>query len=280
MDRMGKVLCAASAIFLGVGAGASHAQDKSQYSLFNPTPDSQLRDMSTDRPDATESPYTVDAGRFQLELDFLAYTYDKEHGTTSRSFDVMPFNLKIGLTHRTDLQLVYDAYGHIRTSGGGAGEINAGFGDFTIRVKHNIWGNDGGPTALGVMPFVKIPANLIGGLNNDVEGGIIVPMAFSLAEGVDLGLQTELDFVSVEVGHDISFINSAALGFALTDKWGMFVEGFFEHGLEDGAETIVTLNGGVTYAVNANLQLDAGANVGVTDAADDLKVFVGLSRRY
>jgi hypothetical protein len=34
--------------------------DKSQYSLFNPTPERLLRDMTTDRPDTTESPFTVD----------------------------------------------------------------------------------------------------------------------------------------------------------------------------------------------------------------------------
>lgn len=278
MKQFRKALWVASAMV--VGAGATMAQDKSQYSLSNPTPDSQLRDMSTDRPDATESPYTVDAGRFQLELDLLGYTYDRSDGTTTRGFDVVPFNLKVGLTHRTDLQLVYDAYSHTRESAGGVRATDTGFGDFTVRLKHNIWGNDSGKTALAVMPFVKIPTNTLSGLNNEVEGGVIVPMAIALAEGVDLGLQTEVDFVSVDDGHDLSFINSAALGLALTERWGMFVEAFVEHSLEDDADTIVTLNGGLTYAVNANLQLDAGANIGVTDAADDLKIFVGLSRRY
>ena len=41
------------------------------YSLWNPTPDDKLRDLATDRPDKTESPITVDAGRFQIEADIL-----------------------------------------------------------------------------------------------------------------------------------------------------------------------------------------------------------------
>lgn len=36
--------------------------DKRNYTLFNPTPTAQMREMSTDHPDKTESPYTVDAG--------------------------------------------------------------------------------------------------------------------------------------------------------------------------------------------------------------------------
>jgi hypothetical protein len=35
--------------------------DKSQFHLFNPTPKALMRELSTDRPDQTESPYTVDA---------------------------------------------------------------------------------------------------------------------------------------------------------------------------------------------------------------------------
>ena len=64
---------------------ASHAADKSRYSLLNPTPDALLRDMSTDRPDKTESPYTVDAGRFQIETDLVAYTHDSRDGITTRT---------------------------------------------------------------------------------------------------------------------------------------------------------------------------------------------------
>ena len=58
------------------------AIDKSIYHLFNPTPRGLLRDLSTDRPDMTESPYTVDAGRFQIEMSFADFTYDRENGET------------------------------------------------------------------------------------------------------------------------------------------------------------------------------------------------------
>jgi hypothetical protein len=58
------------------------------------------------------------------------------------------------------------------------------------------------------------------------------------------------------------------------------VEAFVERSTESGAETVVTIDGGFTYAVTENLQLDAGANVGLTQAADDLNVFVGMSQRF
>ena len=49
------------------------AADKSQYRLTNPTPDPLLRDLTTDRPDLTESPITVDAGRMQVEVNAFGY---------------------------------------------------------------------------------------------------------------------------------------------------------------------------------------------------------------
>ena len=62
--------------FLSQGLGAMDGQrrevrkaDKSIYTLFHPTPREWMREMSTDRPDQTESPNTVDAGHFQVELD-------------------------------------------------------------------------------------------------------------------------------------------------------------------------------------------------------------------
>ena len=64
------------ALILGATVGhalADDPPDKAKYHLLNPTPREQMREMSTDRPDKTESPYTVDAGHFQIESDLFAY---------------------------------------------------------------------------------------------------------------------------------------------------------------------------------------------------------------
>lgn len=273
---------------IGIGSSllatmSAPAADKSQYRLSQPTPDAELREMSTDRPDKTESAYTVDAGRFQIETDFIAYTHDSRDGTTTRTFDVAPFNFKVGLSHDSDLQIVYGAFGHVRTSGHGTKtDKESGFGDLTLRLKRNIWGNDGGATALAVMPFVKLPTNTLSDLNDDIEGGVIVPLAVDLGHGMGLGLMTEVDILRREngSGYEPTFINSATVSFELTDWLGMYVEAYVERSAESGTETVATIDGGLTYAVTDNLQLDVGANVGVTEAADDLNVFAGLSQRF
>src|SRR4051794_2985518 len=74
--------------------------DKAQYNLFNPTPPEFMRELSADRPDKTESPYTVDAGHFQLETDLANYTHDHQtSGNEDVRLDAFQFannNFKIG----------------------------------------------------------------------------------------------------------------------------------------------------------------------------------------
>lgn len=278
------IAVAAVCLVMADGAVANDAPaGKSGYWLLKPTPDSALRDMSTDRPDKTESPYTVDAGHIQIETDLVAYTRDKNDGVTTETLDVVPFNFKIGLTNESDLQFVYGSFSRVRVDGpDGFRDNESGTGDLIIRYKRNIWGNDGGRTAFGVMPFVKIPTNSFADANDDVEGGIIVPLAIDLGHGMGLGMMTEVDFLrdGDGSGYAPTFINSATVSFELTKKLGLYTEVFVERGAEDGAETVVTLDAGLTYAVTDNLQLDTGINIGATDAADDLNVFVGMSRRY
>jgi hypothetical protein len=49
---------------------ADEPKRKNCYTPFNPTPESLLRELATDRSDKTERPITVDAGHFQFEMDF------------------------------------------------------------------------------------------------------------------------------------------------------------------------------------------------------------------
>ncbi|HEX8486482.1 transporter [Sphingomonas sp.] len=238
------------------------------------------REMSTDRPDKTESPYTVDEGRFQFELDFATYTRDRAEGVLDETYAIMPVNLKYGIGRDTDLQVIVEPYlRRIATDGrAGARDTTDGFGDVTVRLKHNLWGNDGGGTALGIMPFVRLPTNSADLGSRKAEFGVIVPLAIKLSESIDLGLMTEVDMVEDDDARSYraSFVNSATLGFSLTDRLGLYTELFTER----GEDWIVTGDVGVTYALSDYTQIDFGANIGITRAADDLGIFAGLSRRF
>ena len=73
-------------------------------------------------------------------------------------------------------------------------ETASGFADFQTRLKVNLWGNDGGKTALAIMPFVKRPLPASGLRNGQTEGGVILSPAIELPADWSMALTTEYDF--------------------------------------------------------------------------------------
>ena len=245
--------------------------DKSQHDLFNPTPSELMRELSPDRPDATESPLTVDAGHFVIE----ASIFDWRRNDGSHTHTLMSTNLKIGLSNDVDLQIVFDTYAWEDPK---VGQDVEGFGDVQLRLKHNLWGNDGGDSALALFPFVKIPTSAQFS-NDEWEGGLIIPYATELSGGIGLGLMAEFDVVYDAVGkdHDLEFLHSAVLGFDLSERFGSFVEYV---GIEGGPSYKAFGAGGFTYSVHDDLVLDLGTQVGLNDAAEDFGLFFGFTRRF
>jgi len=262
--------------------------DKSGYHLFKPTPAAYLREMNTDRPDKTESPYTVDAGHFQVEMDLAAYTRD--HTTAdgaderTESWALAPVNLKLGLMNDLDAQIILETYNRARVKDERSGAVTkqSGFGDVTLRLKKNFWGNDGGKTAFGVMPFLKLPTNQDGFGNNAVEGGLILPFAVELPAGWDMGTMMEFDFLQDAdgSGSHVDFVNTATFGHKLIGALDGYVEFFSAVSTEPESHWVGTVDVGITYALTADLRLDAGVNIGVSRTADDLNPFVGVSYRF
>jgi len=257
--------------------------DKSGYNLFNPVPEALMREMSPDRPDETESAYTVDAGHYQLEMDFVNFTYDKLSGTTTKAWEVGDFNFKAGLLNNVDVQLVYDNYLNVQTTDGlGNAATQSGFGDFTTRLKINLWGNDGGATAFALLPYVKFPTSTDHLGNNAVEGGVIFPLAVSLPHDFDLSLETAASLMKNDEngGYHEEFIASASLDHQIIGKLSGFVEWFSDFTTERHAGWVGTVDTGLEYLVTKNIQLDCDCYFGVTPAAADYNPFAGITVRF
>ncbi|HVU18806.1 MAG TPA: transporter [Candidatus Didemnitutus sp.] len=270
---------------LAASEGTSAPVDKSGYSLFNPTPAEHLRDLSPDRPDLTESPYTVDAGWWQLEMDFVAYSRDHDRAdganvvSTATSF--ANINLKVGLTSKIDLQTVLSPYTRaiVQDNNSGTRVEATGFGDIETRLKINFWGDDGGESAFGIMPFVKWPTSQHGLGNHSVEGGLILPYAHELPAGFDIGMMTEWDVVrnDDDTGYTSEWVNSVTLGHDLVGKLGCYVElaSILKHGPGEAY-----FDCGLTYGIDKNVQLDAGTSIGLTHSSNDLVLFTGFTVRF
>ena len=236
-------------------------KNKASYTLFNPTPDSQLRELSPDRPDATDSPLTVDAGRFALEASL--FDYRRDAGIEDYTYGSL--NFKAGLTHNMDLQTVFDLY---------SGEEK--LSDVTFRLKYNVWGNDGGDSAVAIMPFIKVPTGVTNS-NDKWEGGVIIPWATDLSDGVGLGLMAEIDYLYDGAKHRFEFLHTAVVGYDVAPKTGAYLE-YIGIWKEDTYDAYAA--GGMNYTVNDNLILDFGIQTGLNSDAADFGFFTGFTKCF
>jgi hypothetical protein len=96
------MLCAApvTSVFAGEDE-KSECADKSQYTLFNPTPANCLREFDPDRPDVTDSPFTVDAGHIQFESSLFSYALSSpdQQGIVTEESDILDTNIRLGITN-------------------------------------------------------------------------------------------------------------------------------------------------------------------------------------
>ena len=262
-------------------ANRAAAADKSRYTLLDPTPRELMREFSTDRPDVTESAYTVDAGHFQVELSLVEYVHHEEGGTEVDQYAVLPSNIKVGLLHNVDLQLVLEPYIHQRIRNGD-NETLDGFGATQLRMKVNLWGNDGGDTALALMPFVQFQtADNDFGATDHLEGGLIVPFALALPQDWSLSAMVELDFLRDEEddGYGVALVHTIALGHPIAGELGGYVE-YVGIASEDLGTTYISSAGaGLTYGLTPDVQLDTAVYFGISESADDFEARLGLSFR-
>ena len=299
---------------------ADKAAAKQKYNLFNPTPDNLLRPFNTDRPSKTDSPIAVDAGRFQLEADFANFTYDRYNAlrtdTRVETLLVAPTFLKVGLLQNVDFQVLVPTYERIRTDARGVAvtvtspstgtegtgtttttvtgltgrQVTTvdGYGDMIFRLKINLLGNEGGPFAFAVIPFVKAPTASAGVGNGRVEGGINFPINYNLPAGFLLFAQTRYDFLynGDDSGYHALFSNSAGVSRAVPGVFDGKLSAYAEFASAVSSREIrtdplvLTADTGFIYQLTPNIAIDVNGFFGLTRGAPDVNVFGGIGVRF
>jgi len=267
-------------LLLPAARAADSPPDRRAYSWANPTPDARLRELSPDRPHVTESPFTVDAGRAQIEMDFASHARDRSGGEKTRAWTVAPLNLRLGMRSDLEAGLFLAPWTRVvREAPGAPRAVDAGFGDIALRAKYNFWGVDGGPSALGLIGDVVLPTAARGLGNRFVEPRVFLPMNLTVGEGFEIGAMTGAEVREEEPGarRRLVAINSVTFVRQLAGR----LDGFVELVSEAGAGPHVAhLNTGCMLTLGRHLQCDAGVRFGLSDAADDLEVFAGATRRF
>lgn len=267
---------------LAVCAGPARAQPAAPL----PEPAEGGRELTTDRPDTTESPYTVPAGHLQTETTLYGFSRSRRDAfdVTSEASEIGTTNLRIGLTPRLEADAIVQPYGRVTSSDGQS--AREGVGDLTLRAKLNLQQPDGARPdrlAFGVLPFIEVPLDRGDGIASDaLGGGLILPVDVQLSSTFSLGLNAGVHVVREDSarGYEPQVLLSASLGQDWNERVGIFYEVSAVVNRRDPAGQMVSLNTGATFKVRKTVQLDAGVNVGVTRATDPIGAFVGVSARF
>ncbi len=262
--------------------------DKSMYNLFNPTPVDAMRAFEPERPAKILNPFTVDAGHFQIESDFVNYAATNYAGFGTQLFITADPTIKLGLTNAIDFEVELNGYLNSATHSNQTGALVAnghGFGDTILKFKFNLIGDDGGPFAMALVPYVKAPSAAPGLGNGVVEGGVALPMQINLPLDFALALQTEYDALkdandSQRCSNLVNIVNLSHAASFISKDLTASIEFFSSVGTDPFTPAVYTLDVGLAYLILPNVQLDAGANFGLTKASPDLNLYTGITARF
>ncbi len=228
----------------------------------------------------TESPYSVDPGHVQIEMDLGVTTHDREGRTRTDGLNLAASNIRLGLLPRVDFQIVLVPLTMQRERvERGSNTTAVGFGDTTLRLKVNLFGNDGGNVALGILPFVSLRTASRAALRAPrSEFGLALPLAAALPFDIGLGAMPQVQLVVGQSGGYVpQFVETFTLGHAIAGDLAGFGEIASTMVVDHGAHPNLELHGGLTLAVGDSVQLDCGLFAKVAGPGDDLLAFLGLT---
>lgn len=235
--------------------------------------------ICADRPAKGNGVCTVPAGAFQLETGAVDWSLTKASGSRTEQLIIGSSFLKLGISDSSDLELGFTPFVQVTAKGPGPRTRASGFGDVMLRYKRRLTGQDAA-VQIAAIPFVKLPTADKDIGNGKVEGGLAVPISFSIAGPVTMTLGPEVDVLADADGSGrhfglVNLVNLSAtvaprvtIGGEIWGNWNLDPDGTVRQASADAA---------IAYAASNRLQYDVGANLGLTRATADVELYAGAS---
>ena len=144
----------------------------------------------------------MDAGHVQCEVAAGRLHNEPAVGDApaQRTWQAGYTAFKLGVSRRTDVQVEVPLY--TAQTQCPAGEYPQdrirGFGDGTLRLKHNFVADDQEqPLAVAVIPCVRLPTGVAGLSSGRAEYGLVLPANLALGKRYNLNAQPDTDLTAV-----------------------------------------------------------------------------------
>ena len=251
--------------------------------VASPAAAADLRDLCPDRPGLNTPPCIVDKGHLIVETG-VAYTHDQSQGIGTDTGDYGELTVRYGVTDRVELVGGWTAYEHVRVRDRASGLTarTHGTGDLLFGVKAALTDPDGKGLAVSVQPFTTAPTGTGGVGAVRWTQGVIVPIKLELPADFELQMSPEIDRLpnNTDGGHHAAYTGVIGLG----HKLGPFdaqVEAYVSHDDDPGARsTMAIADVNLALSVGKNLQFDAEVDAGLNRDTPDVRIAVGVARRF
>ena len=236
--------------------------------------------ICTDRPTKANAVCTVPAGRIQVESGLAGWSLARTGGARAEAFTFGATFLKLGLSNRSDIQLGVTPLIRLKSRDGALRNGSTGFGDIQLRYKHRLTA-EGAAVQVAAIPFAKLPTASAGFGNGMVEGGLAIPISFAGAVTVTLGPELDLLADVDGRGRHLAVVNLVTVAAPIGPKQTAVGELWSNFNFDPaGTVSQASADGALAYTVTETLQLDAGANLGLTRATPDIELYAGVSLRF
>lgn len=226
--------------------------------------------LVTDRPDFTESTNVVAPGWVQVEA---GYTFSREGELESHTAGELL--VRVGLLQALELRLGLNSFVWIDAPA----LEDDGFSDTELGLKLGLWepGSATDAPSVALLLLTSLPTGAEGFGEDELQPTAKLAAGWDLSERIAVGSNLNFTLASDAGDRFGELGGSLALGLGLTERSGGYVEYFGF--VRDGRSNAGFLNGGFTYLVTPDLQLDARAGLGLDGPEPDYFVGAGFAWR-
>lgn len=229
----------------------------------------QISAIDTDRPDQTESVYTVPKNYLQFETGFVF----QKNNDGSEEFLIPTLLSKYGISEKIELRLITSILSERIDDYANGKFHHTKLDQIELGAKISLWEEKKLIPKTSFIFHFGIPG-LASYKTNRILFNSRLTMQHTLSNNISLGYNLGVEFDGISE-HPV-FVYTFAPGISIGKKWYAYIESFgsFYNYSEHN------LNGGVAYFINNNCKLDCSAGLGVSRYAPEYFIGVGASIRF